>query len=211
MPSPFALPDLPYSPDAFGAVISARTFSFHHGKHHKTYVDNANALAEKAGLSAASVVEIVQRAKADAALTPLFNNAAQCWNHSFYWNSLSPNQQRPQGALAKQIDQSFGGWDKFAQQLTDAAVGRFASGWAWLVADPSGALAITTTMNADTPVAENKQKPLLTIDVWEHAYYLDYQNDRERYVRGFLDHLLNWDFIRENLRLGTPAESGRRP
>ncbi|MES1158318.1 MAG: superoxide dismutase [Terricaulis silvestris] len=200
--SPFVLPDLPYAPDAFGAVISARTFSFHHGKHHKTYVDNANALAEKAGLGSASVVEIVRRAKADAALTPLFNNAAQSWNHSFYWNSLSPNQQRPEGELAKQITQSFGGWDKFAQQLTDAAVGRFASGWAWLVAEPNGALAITTTMNADTPIADAKQKPLLTIDVWEHAYYLDHQNLRKAYVEAVVNNHLNWTFAAQNLESG---------
>ncbi len=195
--TPFALPELPYAPDAFGKIISARTFSFHHGKHHKAYVETANRLAGEAGLADATPLEIIKRTHGDAAKTALFNNAAQAWNHSHYWRSLSPKKTTPEGALAKAIDASFGNFDAFQKRFADAAAGHFGSGWAWLVREGKGGLKIATTSNADTPVARGEQC-LLVVDVWEHAYYLDHQNVRRAYVDAVVHDHLDWTFAAAN-------------
>jgi superoxide dismutase, Fe-Mn family len=187
----FSLPPLPYAEDALAPVISAETLKLHHGKHHKKYVDTANQLLEKEPLRAASVEEVVRQAKGK-----LFNNAAQAWNHDFYWNSLSPRRQRPAGALLHRLEKDFGSYDKFTDAFSQAAIGQFASGWAWLV-EKNGKLEVTTTGNADTPMAHGV-RCLLTVDVWEHAYYVDYRNERERYVSAILN-CLNWDFVEKNL------------
>jgi superoxide dismutase, Fe-Mn family len=187
----FSLPPLPYAEDALAPVISAETLRLHHGKHHKKYVDTANQLLEKEPLRASSLEEVVRQAKGK-----LFNNAAQAWNHDFYWKSLSPKRQRPSGALLHRLEKDFGSYDKFADAFSQAAIGQFASGWAWLV-EKGGKLEITTTGNADTPMAHGI-RCLLTVDVWEHAYYIDYRNERERYVSAILN-CLNWDFVEKNL------------
>jgi superoxide dismutase, Fe-Mn family len=187
----FSLPPLPYAEDALAPVISAETLKLHHGKHHKKYVDTANQLLEKEPLRAASVEEVVRQAKGK-----LFNNAAQAWNHDFYWKSLSPKRQRPSGALLHRLEKDFGSYEKFADAFSQAAIGQFASGWAWLV-EKNGKLEVTTTGNADTPMAHGI-RCLLTVDVWEHAYYVDYRNERERYVSAILN-CLNWDFVEKNL------------
>jgi Fe-Mn family superoxide dismutase len=187
----FSLPPLPYAEDALAPVISAETLKLHHGKHHKKYVDTANQLLEKEPLRAASVEEVVRQAKGK-----LFNNAAQAWNHDFYWKSLSPRRQRPAGALLHRLEKDFGSYDKFTDAFSQAAIGQFASGWAWLV-EKNGKLEVTTTGNADTPMAHGV-RCLLTVDVWEHAYYVDYRNERERYVSAILN-CLNWDFVEKNL------------
>jgi Fe-Mn family superoxide dismutase len=187
----FSLPPLPYEEDALAPMISAETLKLHHGKHHKKYVDTANQLLEKEPLRASSVEEVVRQAKGK-----LFNNAAQAWNHDFYWKSLSPRRQRPSGALLHRLEKDFGSYDKFADAFSQAAIGQFASGWAWLV-EKGGKLEVTTTGNADTPMAHGI-RCLLTVDVWEHAYYVDYRNERERYVSAILN-CLNWDFVDKNL------------
>jgi superoxide dismutase, Fe-Mn family len=187
----FSLPPLPYAEDALAPVISAETLRLHHGKHHKKYVDTANQLLEKEPLRASSVEEVVRQAKGK-----LFNNAAQAWNHDFYWKSLSPKRQRPSGALLHRVEKDFGSYEKFADAFSQAAIGQFASGWAWLV-EKGGKLEVTTTGNADTPMAHGI-RCLLTVDVWEHAYYVDYRNERERYVSAILN-CLNWDFVEKNL------------
>jgi Fe-Mn family superoxide dismutase len=187
----FSLPPLPYAEDALAPVISAETLKLHHGKHHRKYVDTANQLLEKEPLRASSVEEVVRQAKGK-----LFNNAAQAWNHDFYWKSLSPKRQRPSGALLHRLEKDFGSYDKFADAFSQAAIGQFASGWAWLV-EKGGKLEVTTTGNADTPMAHGI-RCLLTVDVWEHAYYVDYRNERERYVSAILN-CLNWDFVEKNL------------
>lgn len=194
---PFALPDLPYSPDAFGSIISAETFAFHHGKHHKAYVDKTNALLEqKPDLVGASLVSVIERAKSDNDVG-LFNNAAQVWNHSFFWQCLSPEPQQPEGRLLAMIEQEFGSADALLAELKKEAVGHFASGWAWLILS-GGRLAITSLHDADTPVARD-MVPLLTIDVWEHAYYIDYRNARPDYLDALLSTAINWDFVARNL------------
>jgi superoxide dismutase, Fe-Mn family len=190
-PVHFSLPPLPYAEDALAPVISAETLRLHHGKHHKKYVDTANQLLEKEPLRASSVEEVVRQAKGK-----LFNNAAQAWNHDFYWKSLSPKRQRPSGALLHRLEKDFGSYEKFADAFSQAAIGQFASGWAWLV-EKGGKLEVTTTGNADTPMAHGI-RCLLTVDVWEHAYYVDYRNERERYVSAILN-CLNWDFVERNL------------
>ena len=187
----FSLPPLPYAEDALAPVISAETLKLHHGKHHKKYVDTANQLLEKEPVRASSVEEVVRQAKGK-----LFNNAAQAWNHDFYWKSLSPKRQRPSGALLHRLEKDFGSYEKFADAFSQAAIGQFASGWAWLV-EKGGKLEVTTTGNADTPMAHGI-RCLLTVDVWEHAYYVDYRNERERYVSAILN-CLNWDFVEKNL------------
>lgn len=195
--TPFVLPDLPYAADAFGTVISARTFAFHHGKHHKAYVDNANRLAGEAGLGKAPPLEIIRRTHGDASKTALFNNAAQAWNHSLYWRSLSPSKTTPQGDLAKAIDVSFDNFDAFQRRFAKAAAGHFGSGWAWLVREGKGGVKIVTTSNADTPAARGEQC-LLVVDVWEHAYYLDHQNVRRAYVDAVVHDRLDWAFAGAN-------------
>jgi len=193
-----SLPALPYAENALDPHYSARTISFHYGKHHKTYVDNLNKLIAGTPLESKSLEEIITASAGDSSKAGLFNNAAQVWNHTFFWNCMRPGGGgSPKGDPAARIDSTFGSYEKFAEQFKAAAVGRFGSGWAWLVLD-GGALKITSTANADTPMA-GKQTALLTVDVWEHAYYLDYQNRRPDFVQAFLDHLVNWDFVAANL------------
>lgn len=194
------LPELNYSKDALLPVISAETIDFHYGKHHQTYVTNLNNLLEGTGLEALSLEELItggnKKAPAEKQ-TGIFNNAAQVWNHTFYWSCLSPKGERaPSGKLAEAIDKKWGGFDKFKEAFSKAAVGQFGSGWAWLVKDSDGSLDIVTTGNAQNPMTEGK-KPLLTCDVWEHAYYIDYRNARAKYVESFWD-IVNWDFVTKN-------------
>jgi Fe-Mn family superoxide dismutase len=191
----FQLPPLPYAEDALAPVISAETLKLHHGKHHKKYIDTMNQLLEKEKVQATTLEEVVRQAK-DKGQVKLFNNAAQAWNHDFYWKSLSPKRQRPSGALLHRLEKDFGSYEKFADQLSQAAIGQFGSGWAWLV-DEDGRLQVTSTSNADTPMAHG-HRCLLTVDVWEHAYYVDYRNERERYVSAILERL-NWEFAEKNL------------
>jgi superoxide dismutase, Fe-Mn family len=194
----FSLPPLPWAEDALEPYYSAKTISFHYGKHHKTYIDNLNKLIAGGDLEQKTLEEIIKSAAGDAGKTGLFNNAAQVWNHTFFWHGMKPGGGgRPQGRVAELLDQSFGGYDKFAEQFKAAAVGRFGSGWGWLVQD-GGGLKIISTANADTPLAQGLHA-LLTVDVWEHAYYLDYQNRRPDFVQAFLDHLVNWEFVTQNL------------
>ena len=197
MSAPFSLPPLPYADNALEPLISANTLSFHYGKHHKAYVDNLNKLVEGKDLAQLSLEDIIKKSAGDAALVGVFNNAAQIWNHTFHWNSLKPNGGgKPTGAIAAAIDKDLGGYDKFKADFANAAVTQFGSGWAWLVSD-AGVLKIVKTGNAEVPFTKG-QKPLLTIDVWEHAYYLDYQNLRAKYVETLIDKLLNWDFANAN-------------
>ncbi len=194
----FELPALPYADTALEPYYSAKTFSFHHGKHHKAYVDNLNKLLPGSPFENATLEEIIMAAAGDATKAGFFNNAAQVWNHTFFWNCMTPDGGgKPTGKLAAKIDEAFGSYEKFAEQFKAAAVGRFGSGWAWLVLD-GGALKIMSTPNAETPMTGGKVA-LLTVDVWEHAYYLDYQNRRPDFVQTFLDHLVNWDFVAVNL------------
>ena len=194
----FELPALPYAQDALEPHISANTLSFHYGKHHNTYVVNLNNLTKDTPLADKSLEDVVKAVAGDASKAGVFNNAAQVWNHTFYWNSMKPGGGgAPSGALAAKIDEAFGSFDKFKEEFKAAAVGQFGSGWAWLVLD-GGALKIVKTGNADTPIAHG-QTPLITCDVWEHAYYLDFQNRRPDYVQAFLDNLVNWDFAAANL------------
>ena len=194
----FELPALPYDQSALEPHISANTLSFHHGKHHQTYVTNLNNLVKDSDLAGQSLEEIIHATAGKADQAGIFNNAAQVWNHSFYWNSMkSGGGGAPSGDLAARIDASFGGYDAFAEQFTQAATTQFGSGWAWLVAE-GDSLQVVKTGNAETPVS-GTAKPLLTIDVWEHAYYLDYQNLRPAYIKTFLESLANWDFAAANL------------
>ena len=195
---PITLPNLPFAIDALEPHISARTFEFHHGKHHKAYVDNTNKLIEGTALADQGLEEIIKSAAADAAKKGLFNNAAQVWNHSFFWKCLKPNGGgRPTGKIAAHIDKELGGYEKFAADFKNAGVTQFGSGWAWLCLK-DGKLAIVQSANAETPIASG-DTPLLVVDVWEHAYYLDYQNRRPDFLQTFLDHLINWDFVNSNL------------
>lgn len=192
------LPELPYAKEALAPYISANTLDFHHGKHHKAYVDNVNKLIAGTDLEGKSLEEIIAAAAKDPAKAGIFNNAAQVWNHSFYWKCLKPQGGGPpKGAIADKINAAFGGYDKFVEELKNAGVTQFGSGWAWLVLD-GGALKITKTANADTPLVHG-QKALLTLDVWEHAYYLDYQNRRPDYLAAVIQNLINWDFANANL------------
>ncbi len=192
------LPPLPYAEGALEPHYSARTMSFHYGKHHKAYVDNLNKAIAGTPLESKSVVEIVRSVAGDPGRAAVFNNSAQVWNHTFFWSSMRPGGGgRPSGDLLRKLETAFGSYEKFAEQFKAAAVGRFGSGWAWLVGD-GGGLKITSTPNAETPLATG-QKALVTVDVWEHAYYLDYQNRRPDFVQAFLEHLVNWDFAAQNL------------
>ncbi|WP_017721126.1 superoxide dismutase [Kamptonema formosum] len=194
----FTLPELPYAPTALEPYISANTFSFHHGKHHAAYVTNLNKLIEGTELADKSLEEIVLASAGDASKAGIFNNAAQVWNHTFYWNCMKPSGGgAPTGALAEKISADFGSFDKFKEEFKNAGVTQFGSGWAWLVLD-SGTLKVTKTLNAENPITKG-QTPLLTMDVWEHAYYLDYQNRRPDYAQTFIDSLINWDFVAANL------------
>lgn len=192
------LPDLPYAKDALAPYISARTLEFHHGKHHKAYVDNTNKLIEGTALANEPLETIMRNAAGDVSKAGLFNNAAQVWNHSFYWQCIKPKGGgMPAGAIADKIKITWGSFEKFAEEFKNAGVTQFGSGWAWLVLD-GNTLKLTKTANADTPIAHGL-KPLLTVDVWEHAYYLDYQNRRPDYLTVFIENLINWDFVNANL------------
>ncbi len=195
---PFTLPPLPWPENALSPAISASTISFHYGKHHQGYVNKLNELVAGTPLADQPLEAVIKATAGKAEQSAIFNNAAQVWNHTFYWNSLRPQGGgKPSGALAAQIDQSFGSLDAFKAEFAKAATGQFGSGWAWLVKD-GDTLSIIKTGNADTPIVKG-QRPLLTIDVWEHAYYLDYQNRRADYVAAVLDGLINWEFAAQNL------------
>ncbi|MGE5546371.1 MAG: superoxide dismutase [Solirubrobacterales bacterium] len=195
----FELPPLPYAKDALEPHISARTLEFHHGKHHAAYVTNLNNLTKDSDLASKSLEEVIKAAAADLpAKQGIFNNAAQVWNHTFFWHCMKKGGGgKPTGKLLARIEQDFGSYEKFAEEFKNAAVTQFGSGWAWLV-ENNGKLAITKTANADLPLAHGL-KALLTVDVWEHAYYLDYQNRRPDFVQAFLDNLVNWEFVEKNL------------
>ena len=189
----FELPPLPYAQDALAPHISAETLEYHYGKHHKTYVDNLNKAVAGTDNENASLESIIMSAEG-----PLFNNAAQVWNHTFFWNCLTPNGGgQPTGAILDRINADFGSYDAFRAQLTEAGLTQFGSGWAWLVED-GGKLAIMKTPNADLPM-KHGVKALLTIDVWEHAYYIDYRNARAKFIDVVLDNLINWNFVAENM------------
>jgi superoxide dismutase, Fe-Mn family len=195
----FELPPLPYDKTALEPHISAQTLDFHHGKHHNAYVTNLNNLVKDTDLAAKSLEEIIAIAAQDLpAKQGVFNNAAQVWNHTFFWNCMKQGGGgKPTGTVLAKIEAAFGSYEKFAEDFKNAAVTQFGSGWAWLV-EENGALKITKTANADLPLAHG-QKALLTVDVWEHAYYLDFQNRRPDFVQTFLDKLVNWDFVAANL------------
>ena len=193
----FTLPDLPFARDALGQYMSAETFDYHHGKHHKAYVDKLNGFVADKGLDG-TLSDIIRKAKADGDKA-VFNNAAQHWNHSFFWQGLAPPEgQRPEGRLARLVDEGFGGTDNLLAKLKEEAVGHFSNGWAWLVLD-GGTLKITSLHDADTPVVYDGMKPLLTLDVWEHAYYIDYRNERPRFAETVLGNVINWEFVARNL------------
>ncbi|HEY3852183.1 MAG TPA: superoxide dismutase [Steroidobacteraceae bacterium] len=199
--SPLSLPALPWAENALEPVISAKTISFHYGKHHKTYVENANKLIVGTELADLPLDQIVRATAGKTDRVGIFNNAAQAWNHDFYWKSLKPKGGgEPPSALKAKMDAAFGGVDACRKELANAAVQQFGSGWAWLVLD-GDKLKIVKTGNAETPIAQS-MKPLLTIDVWEHAYYLDYQNKRVDYVNALIDKLANWEFAAQNLAKG---------
>ncbi len=194
----FTLPPLPWAENALAPVISANTISFHYGKHHKTYVDNLNNLTKGTDYEGATLEKIITETAGKADKAGLFNNAAQVWNHTFYWHSMKPGGGgKPTGKLAQMIDAAFGSYDGFKKEMSSTSVSQFGSGWGWLVLD-GGALKVVKTPNAEVPFTRN-QKPLLTIDVWEHAYYLDQQNKRAAYVDAVIDQLLDWDFAARNL------------
>ncbi|MCS5706010.1 superoxide dismutase [Synechococcus sp. FGCU-3] len=192
------LPALPYDLDALEPHISRQTLEFHHGKHHNAYVTNLNNLVAGTELEGKSLEDTITAVAGDASKAGVFNNAAQVWNHSFYWQCIKPNGGgQPSGALLDKINADFGSFEAFVEQFKTAGATQFGSGWAWLVLD-NGTLKVTKTGNADLPLAHG-QKALLTMDVWEHAYYLDYQNRRPDYITTFLEKLVNWDFVAANL------------
>jgi Fe-Mn family superoxide dismutase len=194
----FALPALPFPRDALGDYMSGETLDFHHGKHHKAYVDKTNGLVGEKGLERASLVQVIRSAR-ERGNASLFNNSAQIWNHTFYWNCLAPPEgQKPSGKLAQMIDSAFGSTDGVLAKLKEEAVRHFSNGWAWLVLD-RGQLRITSLHDADTPVVHEGMKPLLTLDIWEHAYYLDYRNARPDFAEKVLGNIVNWEFVAQNL------------
>jgi len=193
----FTLPDLPYGRDALAPHISEQTLNFHYGKHHQAYVTNLNGLIEGTDLESKSLEEIVKIAAADASKAGMFNNAAQVWNHTFYWNCLSPNGGgEPTGELAEAINKAFGSFAAFKEEFSKVSIGTFGSGWGWLVKKADGSLALASTIGAGCPLTSG-DTPLLTCDVWEHAYYIDYRNARPKYVEAFWN-LVNWDFVAKN-------------
>ena len=188
----FDLPALPYAEDALEPVISAETLSFHHGKHHKKYIDTLNELLGKTEVRGSTLQDVVRSSQGK-----LFNNAAQAWNHEFYWHSLAPKFAPPSGSMRRRLEHDFGTYESFIDKFAAVADGQFGSGWAWLV-DKNGKLEVVATADADTPMAHGV-RCLLGLDVWEHAYYIDYRNQRERYVQAVLEKRLNWAFAEENL------------
>jgi len=192
------LPELPYSKDALEPHISSKTLEFHHGKHHNAYVTNLNKLIAGTPMENLSLEDIILKSAKDPAMTGIFNNSAQVWNHTFYWNCMKKNGGgKPSGSVATAIDKAFGSFDKFIEEMKNAAATQFGSGWAWLVKE-GDALKIMKTSNADTPMVHGA-KALLTIDVWEHAYYLDYQNRRPDYIAAFIENLVNWEFVESQM------------
>ncbi|MEA5603664.1 superoxide dismutase [Nostoc sp. UHCC 0252] len=195
----FVQPPLPFEINALEPNgMKAETFEYHYGKHHKAYVDNLNKLTEGTELADKSLEQVIKTSFQDSSKAGIFNNAAQVWNHTFFWNSLKPNGGgAPTGDLAAKIDKDFGSLDKFKEEFSNAAATQFGSGWSWLI-DDGGTLKVIKTPNAENPLAHGK-KALLTLDVWEHAYYIDYRNARPAFIKNFLDNLVNWDFAAENL------------
>jgi Fe-Mn family superoxide dismutase len=194
----FELPSLPYPAKALQPHVSEQTLTCHHGKHHKAYVDTLNKLVRDTPKARMDLEAVIMESAKDPKQASIFNNAAQHWNHGFFWHCMKPNGGgKPSGNVAAAIDQSFGVLDKFKEEFKKAAVGQFGSGWAWLVSDRNQ-LKILSTANADLPLV-HRQKALLACDVWEHAYYLDYQNRRPDFVQAFLDHLVDWDLVAQNL------------
>jgi superoxide dismutase, Fe-Mn family len=188
------LPPLPYDRTALEPHMSGETLDFHHGKHHKTYVDNLNKMIEGTEFEAMPLVEIIRKSQGG-----MFNNSAQVWNHTFFWNCMSPNGGgEPTGKLLEGINQAFGDVAKFKEEFTKVALATFGSGWAWLVQRPDGSLALVSTSNANTPLT-GEDTPLLTCDVWEHAYYIDYRNARAKFVEAFWN-VVNWDFVASNMK-----------
>jgi superoxide dismutase, Fe-Mn family len=195
----FKQPPLPYDFNALEPYgMKGETFEYHYGKHHKAYVDNLNKLTEGKELADKPLEEVIQTSFKDASMAGIFNNAAQVWNHSFFWNCLKPaGGGAPSGDLAAKIDKDFGSLDKFKEEFSNAAATQFGSGWAWLI-DDGGTLKVIKTPNAENPLAHGK-KALLTLDVWEHAYYIDFKNARPAFIKNFFDQLVNWDFAAQNL------------
>jgi Fe-Mn family superoxide dismutase len=195
----FQLPDLPFAKDALAPIMSAETLDYHWGKHHKAYVTKTNELlGAEPDLSGASLAQVIREARR-AGNNKLFNNSAQLWNHSFFWQCLAPAEgQKPTGKLEHLINDAFGNADAMLDKLQEEAVNHFASGWAWLVLD-HGSLRITSLHDADTPVAHEGMVPLFTLDVWEHAYYIDYRNERPKFASSVLQNIVNWDFVAKNL------------
>lgn len=192
------LPNLPYGKKDLEPFISENTLNFHHGKHHQTYVTNLNNLISGTDLEEKSLEEIIDISRKNNQ-SGIFNNAAQIWNHTFYWHSMKKNGGgKPSGKLLAKIEGDFGSFEKFIEEFKAAGATQFGSGWAWLVSDENGKLQVVKTLNAETPLGTNL-KPLITMDVWEHAYYLDFQNARPKYIDTFLNNLINWDFALENL------------
>jgi superoxide dismutase, Fe-Mn family len=197
----FTLPPLPYPENALAPVISPNTLSFHYGKHHKAYVDNLNKLVAATEYEGATLEKIITETAGKADKSGIFNNGAQVWNHTFYWNSLKPKGGgKPTGRIGQMIDSDLGGFEQFKKDFAQAGVTQFGSGWAWLALE-GGKLKIVKTGNADNPLTKG-QTPILTLDVWEHAYYLDYQNRRPDHLNACIDQLLNWDFANANLAKG---------
>jgi len=190
------LPALPYAQDALSPAMSAETLDYHHGKHHKAYVDKGNELIEKAGMTNKSVEEIMQASFGKADMGPLFNNVAQYWNHNHFWNMMKPNGggSKVPGSLEAPIKNAFGGFDQFREKFVADGMGQFGSGWVWLVSDDKGALSIMKTPNGENPYVHGKNT-LLGCDVWEHSYYIDYRNARQKYIEAFVDKLVNWDYV----------------
>jgi Fe-Mn family superoxide dismutase len=189
----FELPPLPYAQDALAPHISAETLEYHYGKHHKAYVDKLNTLVPGTPFEGKSLEEIIKSSSG-----PIFNNAAQIWNHTFYWHCLKPNGGgAPSGAVSAAIQQAFGSFEKFKEEFTNSAINNFGSSWTWLVKKADGSVAIVNTSNAATPLTDPNTKPLLTCDLWEHAYYIDYRNARPKYLEAFWA-LVNWEFVNKN-------------
>lgn len=198
--SAIALPELPYPANALEPTISAKTIGFHYGKHHKGYVDKINRFAKGTSFAGMQLEEMIGKSAGKDDASAIFNNAAQVFNHTFYWNSMSPDGGgKPPESVMAMIDDAFGGYDEFNKAFISAATGQFGSGWAWLV-QREDKLEVVATANADTPIAHGL-KPVLVVDVWEHAYYLDYQNRRKDYVEAFLENLVNWEFVENNISL----------
>jgi len=196
---PITLPDLPYPKNALEPFISARTLEFHHDKHHKAYADNANKFLAGNPLENESPEAIIKKTANDPKQIAIFNNVAQAWNHSFYWNCMKQGGGKtPNGPVAERIKTDFGSFEKFVEEFKAAGATQFGSGWAWLVID-GDKLKVVKTPNADTPIAHN-MTPILTMDVWEHAYYLDFQNRRPDYIAAFIENLINWDFVNKCLK-----------